>query len=131
MSINQKNLQIFATKIYKTKVDLGTKIMKDTFHFTQNPCKLRNDPELQRRRNRTVYLRTESISLLAPKLWGLIPSTNRNANSLGKFKDPLSGLRQYFFLRYLNFCLDFLIMWKNGFIRKIRLILKFLTSQPG
>ena len=29
------------------------------------------------------------------------------------------------------FCLDFSVMSKNGLIRKIRLISKFITSQPG
>ena len=52
MSIHQKNLQILATEIYKTKNDLGPKIMKYTFHFIQKPYSSRNDPELQRRRNR-------------------------------------------------------------------------------
>ena len=33
VSIHQKNLQILATEVYKTKNDLGPKIMKDTFHF--------------------------------------------------------------------------------------------------
>ena len=65
------------------------------------------------------------------------------------FKGPLSGLRQflttegpleimknafYFTLKafslYFNFCLDFLVMQKNGLIRKIRLAVKFMTSQP-
>ena len=30
VSIHQKNLQLFPTKIYNTKHDLGPKIMKDT-----------------------------------------------------------------------------------------------------
>ena len=42
--------------------------MKGTFYFTQNACNLRNDPELQRCRNRTLYFETESISSLAPKI---------------------------------------------------------------
>ena len=67
VSIHQKNLQILATEIYKTKNDLGPKIMKYTFHFIQKPYNLTNDPELKRRRNRTVYFGTENISLLAPK----------------------------------------------------------------
>ena len=61
--------------------------MKGTFHFIQKPYNLRNDPELQRQRNRTMYFGTESISSLATKIWELIPSTTRNANSLGKFKE--------------------------------------------
>ena len=35
------------------------------------------------------------------------------------------------FSRYLSFCLDFLAIYKNGLIRKTRLISKFMTSQPG
>ena len=89
VSIHQKNLQILATEIYKTKNDLGPKIVKDTFHFIQKPYSLRNDPELQRRRNRTVYFGTESISSLAPKIWELIPSDIRSANSLGIFKEKI------------------------------------------
>ena len=86
VNIHQKNIQILATEIYKTKNNLGPKIMKDTFHFIQKPYNLRNDPELQRWRNRTVYFGTESISSLAPKIWELIPNDIRSANSLGIFK---------------------------------------------
>ena len=89
LSFGQKNLQLLATEIYKTKNDLVSKIMKDTFHFIQKPYNLRNDPELQRRRNRTVYFGTESISSLAPKIWELIPSDIRSANSLGIFKEKI------------------------------------------
>ena len=63
--------------------------MKVTFYFIQKPYNLRNDPELQRWRNRTVYFGTETISSLAPKTWELIPSTIRNGNSLGKFKEKI------------------------------------------
>ena len=35
------------------------------------------------------------------------------------------------FSRYLSFCLDFLVIYQNGMIKKIRLILNFVTSQPG
>ena len=32
---------------------------------------------------------------------------------------------------FSNFCLDVLVMYKNGLIRKITLFSKFMTSQPG
>ena len=63
--------------------------MKDAFHFIQKPYNLRNDPELQRRRNRTVYFGTERISSLAPKIWELIPRDIRSANSLAIFKEKI------------------------------------------
>ena len=89
VSIHQKNLQMLTTEIYKAKNDLGPKIMKETFPFIQKPYNLRNDPELQRRRNRTVYFGTESISSLAPKIWELIPSDIKSANSLRIFKEKI------------------------------------------
>ena len=67
VSIHQRNLQILATEIYKAKNDLGPEIMKDIFHSVQKPYNLRNDSTLQRRRNRTLYFGTESISSLARK----------------------------------------------------------------
>ena len=39
-------------------------------------------------------------------------------------------LKLFLFSIYLNFCLDFLVINKNGLIRKIRLISKFMGSQP-
>ena len=67
------------------------------------------------------------------------------------FKGALSGLRQFlttesplkmmenafyftlkalFVLKILSFCLDFLVMYQNGLIKKTRLISNFMTSQP-
>ena len=40
----------------------------------------------------------------------------------------ISPQKLFSFSRYLNFCLDFLVMWKNSLIRKIKLISKFVTS---
>ena len=48
--------------------------MADIFHFVEKPYNLRNNSIMQRQANRTVYFGTDSISSLAPKLWGLIPS---------------------------------------------------------
>ena len=68
------------------------------------------------------------------------------------FKGALSGLRQFlatestlkmmknvfyytskdfFVLKIFKFCVDFLIMYQNGLIRKVGLISNFVTSQPG
>ena len=81
VSIDQKNLQILARKIYKARNDLGPKIMKNIFHSEQKPYNRRNDSTLQRRRNRTEYFGTESISSLAPKIWEIIPCKIRNVKS--------------------------------------------------
>ena len=66
-------------------------------------------------------------------------------------KGPLSGLRQFLasesplkliknafyftskfiFVLKLSFCLDFLVMYRNGLIKKIRLISNFMASQSA
>ena len=43
----------------------------------------------------------------------------------------LFHLKSFFVIKIFTFLLDFLVMYKNGFIRKIRLISKFMTLQPG
>ena len=43
----------------------------------------------------------------------------------------ISPKKLFSFSRYLSFCLDFLVMYQNGLIKKIRLISNFVTSQPG
>ena len=43
----------------------------------------------------------------------------------------ISPQKLFPFSRYLSFCLEFLVFYQNGLIRKIRLISKFMTSQPG
>ena len=40
-------------------------------------------------------------------------------------------IRLFSFSRYLRFCLDILVLYKNSLIRNIMLVLKFMTSQPG
>ena len=40
-------------------------------------------------------------------------------------------LKALFFRRCLNFCLDIFVIKKQGLIREVWLILKFMTSQPG
>ena len=92
VSIDQKNLQILARKIYKARNDLGPKIMKNIFHSEQKPYNRRNHSTLQRRRNRTEYFGTESISSLAPKIWEIIPCQIRNAKSTDIFLKKTKAL---------------------------------------
>ena len=43
----------------------------------------------------------------------------------------ISPQKLFSFSRYLSFCLDFSVMYRNGLIKKIRVISNFMTSQPG
>ena len=43
----------------------------------------------------------------------------------------ISPQKLFPFSRYLSFCVDFLVMYQNDLIKKIRLISNFMASQPG
>ena len=43
----------------------------------------------------------------------------------------ISPKKLFPFSRYLSLCLDFLVMYQNSLIKKIRLTSQFLTSRPG
>ena len=43
----------------------------------------------------------------------------------------VSPQKLFLFSRYLGFCLDFLVIYQNSLIRKIRLISNFTTPQSG
>ena len=43
----------------------------------------------------------------------------------------ISSQKLFPFSRYLTFCLEFLVMYQNSLIKKIRLISNFMVSQTG
>ena len=71
VSIHERNLQVLATKISD---GLSTPLMKDIFPINRNPYNVRQNCQFSRPPLNTVYHRTESISNLVPKIWGLVPS---------------------------------------------------------
>ena len=68
VSTHQKNLQLLATEIFKSKTGLSPELMNNIFHFVERPYSLRCNYTLERKRDHTVYHCSESLSSLAPKL---------------------------------------------------------------
>ena len=68
VSVHQKNLQLLATEIVKSKTGVSPELMNDIFHFVKRPYNLRSEYTLERKRDHTVYHGSESLSSLAPKL---------------------------------------------------------------
>ena len=68
-SIHMKNLQYFATELFKVKNDLSLEIMKEIFVFQENGTyNLRNGNHLPRMNIRTTQYRIESVSSVGAKL---------------------------------------------------------------
>ena len=89
VSIHQRNLQLLATEIFKVKNGVSTGLTEDIFHFVNKPYDLRNNRILFRKRNRTVFYGTESLSSLAPRIWELIPQSLKDETELSQFKTKI------------------------------------------
>ena len=55
VSVHQKNLQLLATEIFKSKTGMSPELMNDIFHFVERPYNLRSDYTLKRKQDDTVY----------------------------------------------------------------------------
>ena len=96
VSIHQKNLQYLAIEIFKAKNDISSSLMKEMFIFVNKPYDLRNNTVLSRRKIKTEFYGTETISNLAPQIWDLVPSSLKEAKSLNIFKREI---KKYKFLK--------------------------------
>ena len=89
VSIHQRNLQFLATEIFKVKNGLPTGLTENIFHFVNKPYDLQNNRILLRKRDRTVFYGTESLSSIAPKIWELIPQLLKVETKLSQFKSKI------------------------------------------
>jgi len=91
VSIHQRNLQVLATEIFKTKKGLNPVIMNEIFKFTEPLYNLRETSSLERTNVKTVRYGTETLSWLGPKIWKLLPDEFKNCESLESFKAKISN----------------------------------------
>ena len=90
VSIHQRNLQIFATLLYKVINNLSPKIIREIFYIDNQPhYNLRCCPEFQTINIHTVRYGTESLSRLANKIWSLIPIDIKSSPTLESFKEKI------------------------------------------
>ena len=86
---HQKNLQLLATKIFKSKTEVSPELMNDIFHFVERPHNLRSNYTLERKRDHIVFHGSENLSSLAPKLWDLLLNSIKNFPSVMEFKPKI------------------------------------------
>ena len=81
------NLQILATEMHKIKNDLSPLIVTELFEEgNEQHYDLRNNSQLTIPPIKAVYHGSESILILEPKVWNILPDSLKNTNSIGAFK---------------------------------------------
>ena len=87
VAIHQRNLQVFATEIFKAKNDLSPEIMKEVFQLKDPSYSLRSKGNYFVRGNiKTNHYGIQSIKYLAPKISDLVLDQLKHCGSLTKFK---------------------------------------------
>ena len=87
VAVQQKNLQVLVTEIYKVQNGIAPDIMKDIFELQNPSCNLRSSCNHFGRENvKTVRYGIQSVRYLGPKIWELVPNNVKYSNSLSKFK---------------------------------------------
>ena len=89
LPIHQKNLQILATEIYRTKNGVIPEIMNEIFNLRRSSYYFRNNNIFIRINVRTVRYGTKTISFLGSKIWNLLPIEFKETGSLHKFKTKI------------------------------------------
>ena len=91
VTIHQRNLQLLATEIFKTKNEYNPKIMEEIFTFEDVDYNLRNNTSLKIAKLKSVYYGAESLINLGAKIWNLLPNEYKELTFLSTFKSRISN----------------------------------------
>ena len=73
VSIHHRNVQVLATEMFKTRRGLSPEILRETFVSKTSLRDFRRKFFFEKRQVHSVYHSTESLLLLGPKIWALVP----------------------------------------------------------
>ena len=95
-TIYQRNVQCLAIEIYKYLHGLSPAILSEVFKVNETiPFDLRMRNELYGRNPKIVRYGTETISILSPKIWSLIPQNMKYSGSLPCLKKKQKNIRKW------------------------------------
>ena len=89
VSIHDRNLQLWATEIFKIKNNMAPEILNEIFQNGTSSYNLRKNWSFSVRKVHSVYRGTESLSFLGPKIWKLVPEDIKQSESLDIFKSKI------------------------------------------
>ena len=79
-------MQVLATEMFKIHRGLSPEILSETLVPKTSSYNLRGNDTFEKRKVHPVYHGTESLSLLVPKIWDLVPAELKQSETLYSFK---------------------------------------------
>ena len=92
--IDMKNIQSLAIEKFRDSRNLSPPIMNDIFSNKRKNSwyNLRQISKFSRTLVKLVYHRSESVSFIAPKIWGMLPDNCKDIDNLNTFKAKVKQL---------------------------------------
>ena len=83
---------MIASEMFKVKIGESPSMMHEIFQIeNSNNFNLRKNRGFKPGNTKTVYYGTETISVLGPKLWIILPDEYKNSTSLKEFKTKIKN----------------------------------------
>ena len=92
VTVNQRNIQVLLTKVFKIINGLSLTIMDNFFIFRENAHNIRNFQIISKENKKTVRHGQETIKFKTPSLWENLPEEYKLANSFNIFKIKIKKL---------------------------------------
>ena len=91
VTIHDRNIQFISIEMYKVKNNISPSSLSDFVDIRETTYNLRNKPDFQKNRGNTVHYGTETIRVIAPKIWDLIPNDIKWSSSINSFKSKIKN----------------------------------------
>ena len=91
VKIHDRNLQVLATEMFNVKLGIAPVIMNDVFRIRRNDYNTRKADEFQSHCVKTVHYGTETVSVLGPKLWSVLPNEYKSIININEFKSKIKS----------------------------------------
>ena len=89
VTIHDRNIQLLAVEMYKVKNKISPCPLSDFVSIREINYDLRQTSDFERNKPNTVHYGTETIRILGPKIWELIPNEIKESSSISSFKTKI------------------------------------------
>ena len=92
VNIHTRKFQILDTEMLKVEIGETPSVMHEIFQtHDSNNFNLKKNRVFKPGNPKTVYYGTETVSVLGPKLWIILPDKYKNSTSLKEFKSKIKN----------------------------------------
>ena len=86
VTVHDRNIQLLAIEMYKVKNNISPCSLSDFVSIKELNYEMRHISDFERNKPNTVYNGTETIRILGPKIWDIIPNKIKESSSVSSFK---------------------------------------------